>query len=305
MQKNNITISQLKVLVSVCDNNLNVTATANALNIAQSSVSKKIIALEESLGALLFYRNGKRLQYETEMCRKIVEQARKILLSFNDLDTIKQMPLAEEELVGELNIGTTHTQARYVLPEILKKFRQDYPNVSLAIHQDRPADLVTKLGQGKIDFAICTEALETNNNFKTIVSYSWNRSMVVPKNHPLAKIKSPMTLKMLAAHNIITYAKGFTGREVFESVFSHHNLVPTINVSTSDADVIKTYVRLGFGVGVIAEMAYEKEKDNDLIVHSLAHLFPKMYVRLAYQRSRYLSTKMQRFIELFDQCSNR
>ncbi len=301
MQKDKITISQLEVLVAICDNNLNITAAANSLGIAQPSVSKKIISLEESLGASMFYRNGKRLQYETEMCRQIVEQARKVLLAFNDLDTIKHMPIADNEMMGELCIGTTHTQARYVLPNILKKFQTEYPKVSLNIAQGKPSELVTWLGQGKIDFAICTEKLETNNNFKTIISYTWNRAMVVPKDHQFASITTPISLKQLAEQPIVTYAKGFTGREAFEEVFTDNNLVPKIKISTSDADIIKTYVRLGFGVGVMAEMAYEKDLDSDLAIHSLGHLFPKMNVRLAYQRTRYLSSKMQRFIDLFDQ----
>lgn len=301
----NISISQLRALVAVCDCNLNITAAAKLLATTQSSISKKIIRLEEELGVPLFYRNGKHLQYETDACHRLLSQARLVLASYDDLYLMSRSTQQQKEVTGELNIGTTHTQARYTLPLILAKFQEDYPRVNLNIYQDKPSELVALLGRGNIDFAICTEALETNNNFKTILTYSWNRLLVVRADHPLAKLNRPITLKMLAGEQLVTYSAGFTGRKAFEEVFRANDLQPHFRISTSDTDVIKTYVRLGFGVGVITDLAYEKEKDKDLCVHSLAHLFPQMHVRLAYQQNRYLTTVMQRFIELFTQFSKK
>lgn len=294
-----ITVSQLRTLVAICDNDLNVTAAANQLNISQPSMSKKLSALEQAIGKPLFYRNGKRFQYETDLCRQVAAVAREILLKFDNLALLSDS--AEGKTVsGEILIGTTHTQACYVLPGVLMAFRRDYPDVTVEIRQGTPADLVRQLNSNQLDMVICTEELEANKNLRTMIVFSWNRCLLLKKDHPLVTARK-LTLPLLAKYPIVTYTPGFTGRSSFDTAFAGAGLSPRIAVSAVDADVIKTYVRLGFGIGIIAEMAYEEDKDEDFVMRPLDHLFPEMHVRLAYQRDKYIPSSMQRFIELFRQ----
>lgn len=292
-----MTISQLRVLVAICDNDLNVTAAASQLNMAQPSVSKKLSMLEKKIGHPLFFRNGKRFQYETDLCRQVSGIAREILLR---CDNIKALGAASDvaQISGRLVIGTTHTQARYVLPDVLGEFNREYPDVVINMVQGSPAELVRLVSSNLVDVVICTEALETNSNLRTLVLFEWNRSVIMEQGHPLTKVRE-ITLQQLIRYPIVTYVEGMTGRRVFNDAFTRANLSPRVMISAADADVIKLYVRKGFGVGIIAEMAYEHEWDSDLAVRSLRHLFPPMHVRLAYQREKFLSKSMQRLIELF------
>lgn len=292
-----ITLSQLRTLVAICDNDLNVTAAAQQLRTSQPAVSKQLSTLEQALGAPLFYRNGKRFQYETVHCREILPLAREVLLKCDNLLALSQ---PQDDLSGTLQIGTTHTQARYVLPRVLAAFRREYPKVAVEIRQGAPAELVRQLSSNQLDFVLCTEALETNANFRTMVSFSWNRCLLLPPAHPLTKTRT-LSLKALAKHPMVTYTPGFTGRSAFDAVFAAAGLTPQVSVAATDADVIKTYVRLNFGIGIVAEMAYDEEKDKDLLMRPLGHLFPAMQVRLAYQREKFLTAGMQRFIEIFRQ----
>lgn len=296
-----LTLSQLRTLIAIYDNELNVTAAAQEMDVAQPSVSKKLSALETLIGSPLFYRNGKRFQYETDLCRELVPLVREILLKCDNLKSLAGH-LDSADISGRLVIGTTHTQARYVLPQVLNAFRQDYPNVVISIRQGAPADLVRLLSSNHLDCVICTEALENNRNFSTITSFRWNRCLLLPARHPLAT-QRPLTLAALAGYPIVTYTSGFTGRSAFDQAFTDAGLSPRVMVSATDADVIKTYVRLGFGIGIVAQMAYEKEKDRDLTMRPLNGLFPEMKVRLAYQREKFISPCMQRFIELFTEHS--
>ena len=299
--KDDITISQLRTLVAICDNDLNVTAAALQLNMAQPSVSKKLSALERTLGKPLFFRNGKRLQYETDLCRDIIALARSVLLR---CDNMMVMSGGEKDIGGVLSVGTTHTQACYVLPPVLREFRAAYPNVAVQITQGAPLDLVRLLGSGRIDLLICTEALESNKSLRTISSFSWNRCLITLPDHPLA-VAEEVSLAALAQYPIVTYVKGFTGRGAFDDTFAATGLSPRVMVSAADADVIKTYVRAGFGVGVIAEMAYDEKRDADLRMRSLSSLFPRMMVRLAYSREKYVPVAMQYFIQLFQERTRR
>ena len=298
-KEKDITLTQLRTLVAICDNDMNVTAAAEKLNIAQPSVSKKLSALEAAIGKPLFYRNGKRFQYETDLCREVTRMAREILLKCDNLSLLNDAE-TQDTVSGELLIGTTHMQARYILPKVLTHFRKEHPNVVVNLYQGLPVNLARRLGNNQLDFVICTEALETNSNFCTITSLSWNRCLLVPKNHPLATAQK-ITLPMLTKYPIVTYVRGITGRAAFDDAFSAAGLTPRVMVSGADADIIKTYVRLGFGIGIVADIAYEKDKDRDLISRPLEHLFPQMQVRLAYQRDRIIPASMQRFIELFCQ----
>ncbi|MCH9705609.1 MAG: LysR family transcriptional regulator [Proteobacteria bacterium] len=298
-----IKLSQLRTLVAICDNDLNVTAAAQQLNIAQPSMSKKLSTLEQAIGKSLFYRNGKRFQYETDLCREVSKLAREILLKCDNLLMLGET-FDQTTISGELSIGTTHTQARYVLPQVLEKFRKDYPDVVISIRQGAPVELVRMLNSNQLDFVICTEALETNTNFRTMTSFNWNRCLLLPPTHPLVKVRK-ITLTALAKYPLVTYTQGFAGRPAFDNTFSTAGIIPKIMVSATDADVIKTYVRLGFGIGVVAEMAYDAKKDADLVMRPLEALFPAMQVRLAYQREKFISASMQRFIELFCQIADK
>lgn len=292
-----LTLIQLRILVAICDHDLNISAAAETLGIAQPSVSKRLAVLEQIIGEPLFVRNGKRLQYETDLCRQIVSQARNILLKCDDL-RLMGAAAAGKTVAGSLAVGTTHTQARYILPPVIAEFRRDYANIAIEMMQGSPTDLVRLLASNRLDMVVCTESLAQNPALKTMHAYSWNRSLIVPHNHALAVAKK-ITLQQLTRHPIITYSHGFTGRRAFEETFTQAGLQPKIMVSAADADVIKTYVRLGLGVGVVGEMAYDAKADKDLTCHSLAHLFPTMQVYLAYQKEKFITAGMQRFIELF------
>ena len=301
--KKDISLSQLRVLVAVCDNNLNVTAAAAAVGLSQSSVSKKIISLERAIGKPLFHRSGKRFRYRTDICVEVVRQAREALSAHDNLIRIKDRirSTSKDEMVGKISIGTTHTQARYVLPGVLRQFHREYPQISISICQGAPLELTHLLAREALDLVLCTEQLEGNENFSNLGFYEWNRCLVVLPDHPLAQT-TPLKLRHLSAHPIITYNPGFTGRGIFDATFEKADIETNVTVSAIDADVIKTYVRLGFGVGIVAEMACGPESgDEDLVVRPLGHLFPPMRTRLAHLNRRYLSSPMQRFVEIFDQ----
>ena len=296
MRKKDITIAQLRALVAVCDNDLNVTAAAAQLKTVQPSVSKKLMTLEKQIGKPLFLRNGKRFLHETELCQEVVKTARRILLQCDNIAAFVH-GAGGEVVTGELSIGTTHTQGRYTLPSILCRFRSEYPNIQLNITQGSPVELVRLLNNNTVDMVICTEMLAGNSNFRILPMLSWNRCLIGYAAHPLFSSVG-LTLKKLAAYPLITYVHGFTGRAVFDETFAKAELAPTVAVSASDSDIIKTYVRFGFGCGVIAEMAYQPDKDSDLAMRSLAELFPDMCVYIAYQREKFIPSYMQRFIEL-------
>ena len=290
-------LSLLRALLAVCDSRFNVSKAARAEHATQPSISRKILELEEAVGQPLFIRRGRRFSGLTALGREITDEARTVLMKCDNI-----MRLGESHRRGkpggDLRIATTHTQARYVLPKIVNDFRANYPGIGLHIMQGSPAQLVRQMEDNLADLAICTEALEHHSSLRVVDSYHWNRVLIVRPDHTLANARK-LTLQLLAAHPLITYAHGFTGRGAFDDAFSHARVSPRVMMSAADADVIKAYVRLGIGAGVIAEVAYDDKDDADLANRPLAHLFPQMRVRIAYHREKFVSEAMGYFIDLF------
>jgi LysR family cys regulon transcriptional activator len=200
---------------------------------------------------------------------------------------------------GKLNIATTHTQARYALPSVIQGFMNKYPNVSLHMHQGTPQQISDAAAKGDADFAIATEALHLYGDLIMLPCYHWNRSIVVSKSHPLAKKADNLTLQDVAAFPLITYVFGFTGRSELDKAFAQYGLEPQIAFTATDADVIKTYVRLGIGVGVVASMAIDEVVDKDLVVINASHLFKASTTKIGFRKGTFLRSYMYDFIERF------
>ena len=289
-------LQQLRYIWEVARHDLNVTATAESLYTSQPGISKQVRMLEDELGVQIFQRSGKHLTEVTPAGTAIiaivgeildqVENIRHIAQEFNDQDR------------GALSVATTHTQARYVLPKIIQRFISRYPDVALHMHQGTPIQISELASRGTVDFAIATEALELFENLIMMPCYRWNRSVIVPRDHPLAKQKT-LTLKTLADYPIVTYVFGFTGRSQLDKAFNDAGYTPRVVFTAADADVIKTYVKLGLGVGIVASMAYDPEKDNDLLAIDASHLFEASTTKIGFRRGTFLRGYMYEFIELF------
>jgi len=290
--------AQLHMLVSICENDLNVSAAARDMEQAQSAVSKQIQLLERGLDQQIFIRRGKRLTALTPFGKEILKDARKILM-LEDQIKRKAHEFAHDTVRGELRIGTTHLQAKHVLPEIVREFRRIYPNVFLQIHQSKPRDILEMLINNRVDVGICTEVLgEETGELVVEDAYKWNRCLVLPSGHALADKKS-ISLQDLAHSPLITYAQGFTGRRTFDQTFAEANLLPNVVFSAADSDIIKTYVRLGMGIGVIADRAFDAEHDRGLACRDLSHLFPDMTTLIGWRRDKYLTAGLTKFLSIF------
>ena len=289
-------LQQLKYISEVAKHDLNVSATAESLYTSQPGISKQIRMLEDELGIQIFQRSGKHLTSITSAGQVIIDMAEEIL---DKADNIKRVADDfRDNSQGSLSIATTHTQARYVLPNIIQDFIKLYPNVSLHMHQGTPMQISELASRGKVDFAIATEALELFDNLIMMPCYRWNRSVIVKANHPLAENK-PLTLEKLAEYPIVTYVFGFTGRSQLDKAFRAAGLAPKLVFTASDADVIKTYVRLELGVGIVASMAVDEQLDSDLVVLDASHLFESSVTRIGFRKSTFLRTYMYDFIRLF------
>lgn len=289
-------LQQLRYIYEVARHDLNVSATAESLYTSQPGVSKQIRMLEDELGIQIFRRSGKHLSEITLAGTVIIDIAGQIL---DKVENIKNIALEfSNQHRGSLSVATTHTQARYVLPDIIKNFINSYSEVSLHMHQGTPVQISELASKGTVDFAIATEALELFDNLIMMPCYRWNRSVIVPKHHPLTKQK-PLTLEILARYPIVTYVFGFTGRSQLDRAFNDAGLTPKVVFTASDADVIKTYVKLGLGVGIVASMAYDPVLDKELIAIDASHLFEASTTKIGFRRGTYLRTYMYDFIELF------
>lgn len=289
-------LQQLRYIWEVAHHDLNVSATAQSLYTSQPGISKQIRLLEDELGVEVFSRSGKHLTRITPAGETIIEKAGEIL---RKVESIKQV--AQEfsnEKKGSLSVATTHTQARYALPEVIEGFIGRYPDVSLHMHQGSPIQISELAADGNVDFAIATEGLELFNDLIMLPCYRWNRCIVVPKGHPLASLSS-VTLEDVAEHPIVTYVFGFTGRSKLDEAFMHRGLAPRVVFTATDADVIKTYVRLGLGIGIIAQMAYDAELDDDLVAIDASHLFEQSTTMIGCRRGTFLRGYMYEFMELF------
>ena len=289
-------LQQLRYIWEVAHHDLNVSATAQSLYTSQPGISKQIRLLEDELGVEIFSRSGKHLTRVTPAGEAILRTAGEIL---RKVESIKQV--AQEfsnERKGTLSIATTHTQARYALPQIISDFMQKYPDVALNMHQGTPMQISEMAADGTADFAICTEALELFSDLVMLPCYRWNRSILVPKGHPLTTLDK-VSLEDLAAQPIVTYVFGFTGRSKLDEAFFENGLNPRVVFTAADADVIKTYVRLGLGVGIVASQAFSPEQDRDLVAIDASHLFKPSVTSIACRRGSFLRGFMYEFIEAF------
>ena len=289
-------LQQLRYLCAVVDHGLNVSVAADALFTSQPGISKQIRQLEDELGVPIFIRQGKRLAALTAGGEVIVATARRALQELNNLKRVGAEFKSED--TGALAIATTHTQARYVLPPVLKRFAERYPKVRLLLHQGNPAQVAEQTERADVDVGIATEALADYPGLVSLPCYTWNRCVLVPKGHPLGKVR-PLTLEALARYPIVTYDFSFTGRSQINAAFAAKGIEPNVVLTALDSDVIKTYVEMGLGVGIIAQMAYDPARDTQFDKLDAAHLFAASTTRLALRRGVYLRGFVYEFITLF------
>ncbi|WP_214000120.1 HTH-type transcriptional regulator CysB [Arsukibacterium sp.] len=290
-------LQQLRYIVEVLNHNLNVSATAESLYTSQPGISKQVRMLEDELGIQVFGRSGKHLTHVTPAGRDVIEIAQQILAKVESIKAVaKEHTLPDQ---GKLNIATTHTQARYALPSVISGFMQKYPKVSLHMHQGSPQQISEAASRGEADFAIATEALHLYGDLVMLPCYHWNRSVIVRQDHPLAQLGRKIAVEDVAQHPIVTYVFGFTGRSELDRAFAAKGLEPRIVFTATDADVLKTYVRLGLGVGVIASMAIDPQLDKDLVALDARHLFEASTTKIGFRKGAFLRTYMYDFIQRF------
>ena len=285
---------QLRIVRETVRQDFNLTTVANALFTSQPGVSKHIKDLEDELGIEIFVRRGKRLLGLTEPGKELLAVVERILLDAQNVRSIADQFSSRE--TGNLVIATTHTQARYTLPDVIKRFKAEYPKVHLALHQGSPREIAELLSAGEVDIAIATEGLDSVPEVVTFPCYSWHHALIVPQGHPLTQVAEP-TLAAIAEYPIVTYHEGFTGRANIDRSFAEAGVVPDIVLSAIDADVIKTYVDIGLGIGIVASMAYHPERDANLVRLDLPGLFGENTTRLALRRGVYLRSYAYAFID--------
>jgi LysR family transcriptional regulator, cys regulon transcriptional activator len=289
---------QLRIIREAVQRNFNLTEVANALFTSQSGVSKHILDLENELGIELFVRKGKRLTGLTEPGKELVGIVERMLIDAKNIKRLAEQFANRDE--GSLTIATTHTQARYALPPVVRRFRESFPKVHLVLHQAGPAEIVSLLQSGDADIGIATESLDASpaqsSPFVSFPFYEWRHAVVVPDGHPLTKLPT-LTLEALAEHPLITYHEGYTGRPRIDATFAAAGLVPDVVMSALDADVIKTYVEVGLGVGIVASMAFDPSRDIGLKRLDASHLFEPNTTRIAVRRGHYLRGYAYRFLE--------
>jgi LysR family transcriptional regulator, cys regulon transcriptional activator len=295
-------LQQLRFLREVADRNLNITEAAEALHTAQPGVSKQIRLLEEELGITIFVRAGKRIVSITEPGQQVVRMARQVLDSAENLKRASKDFTSRDS--GQLTIATTHTQASYVLPPIVTQFAKRYPKVRLSLKQGNPHQVAEMVLAGQADVGIATESLTGYKDLVSLPCYEWNRVVVAPKDHPILDTKK-LTLARLGEEPIITYDPNFTGRSKIDQAFSNAGVAPNIVLTALDSDVIKRYVAIGLGVGIIASMAYDNAWDQQLGVLDCAHLFESSVTRIAFRRNGFLRVFHYDFVEMFAPKLNR
>ncbi|MGV3741937.1 MAG: CysB family HTH-type transcriptional regulator [Burkholderiaceae bacterium] len=295
-------LHQLRFIREAVRQNFNLTEAAKALHTSQPGVSKAIIELEEELGVDVFTRHGKRIRGLTEPGRQILKSVETIMQEVDSLKRIGKEFAAQDS--GSLTIATTHTQARYSLPKVVQAFTQKYPKVRLSLLQGNPKQIAEMVLKDQADLAIATEAIASVDGLVSLPCYQWEHVIVVPRDHALLKLKV-VTLEDLAAYPLITYDSAFAGRNKIDHAFSLRSVTPDILLEAIDADVIKTYVELGMGVGIIAGMAFDPERDTNLQAIKAGHLFGSNLSRLAIKQGAYLRSYVYTFIELLTPTLNR
>ena len=288
-------LQQFRYVLEVSRRNLNVSEAAEALHTSQPGVSKQIRALEEELGTAIFVRQGRRFAAITDAGREIVAVVERILAEVTNLKAVGEE--FAHHAKGNLAVAVTHTQARYALPSVVTAFKKRFPEVKLKLLQGNPHQLARMVVSGEADVAIATEALDEYPELLTLPCYSWHHCVVVPEGHPLAQA-TPLTLEAIARYPIITYDPTFAGRNAVDRSFAARQLQPEVVLSALDSDVIKSYVSLGLGVGIISARAFREGKDEGLVALDCDHLFPTQTTRLAYKRGAYLRAYTVEFIRL-------
>jgi len=289
-------LQQLRYLNEIVRCELNISDAAGALFTSQPGISKQIKLLEEELGIDIFVRNGKRIVALTEPGKAVLQIAQRVLHETDNLKQVGQEFSRQDS--GSLTIATTHTQARYALPQVIKAFTLRYPGVKLGLHQGSPTQIAEMVLSGEADIGIATESIALYDELVTLPCYEWHHCVVVPPKHPLLNEKR-LTLKKLAQFPLITYDFAFTGRNKINQAFSEASIDPNITLTAIDADVIKTYVELGLGVGIVAQMAFVPERDRQLRMIDAGHLFQPSTTRIAIRQNQYLRGFGYYFIELF------
>jgi len=291
-----MTLKQLRCLREVIRANFNISAAALALHATQSGLSRQLQLLEQSLGVALFMRRGKRLIGLSTAGKKILLLAERILL---DAENIRESAREQSDTTrGSLTIATTHTQARYALPAVIRRFIREYPQVRLSLRQGTPAEVSSLVSSGKADISIATEPAEPQQDLAMLPCHELQRIVLVPARHPLLKAKR-LTLKTLAQHPLITYDFAFVGRSKIVSAFEAAGFEPTIVLNAIDADVIKTYVEFGLGIAIIPEIAFEPRRDQALRAIRADHLFEPNTINLGVRRHHHLPAYVYAFIEMF------
>ena len=289
-------LQQLRYLAEVARRSLNISEAAEALHTSQPGVSKQIRALEDELAIEVFVRHGKRLVSVTEPGKAVIAIAERILAEAVNLKRAGE-EFANDQ-IGTLTIAATHTQARYALPKAVAAFKRRYPQVELRIHQGNPTQICDQVAAGEADLCVATEMIDRYAGLVCLPVYQWNRCVVVPPEHPLLQ-KKPLTLEQLARFPIVTYDFAFANRALVQKAFESRGLAPHIVLSAQDSDVIKTYVELGLGVGILAGMAFDPERDRGLRAIDASHLFESSTTRLGIKRGAYLRRYAYDFIETF------
>jgi len=290
-------LQQLKYLLAIVDNGLNITAAAERLYTSQPGVSKQLKLLEEELGLQLFTRKGKSLGGVTAAGQQVIDRARLIMQEVENIRSLASDYYHEEE--GTLSIATTHTQARYVLPDVVREFRKRYPRVSLNLHQGTSEQIADMVSANEIDFAIATGSRDLFSDLLLVPSYRWDRKILVPNDHDLAKLKRKLSLHDLAKYPLVTYVFSFGGQSSLKKAFSNEGLEPDVVFTARDADVIKTYVRMGLGVGIVASMAEDCDDKKDLTAIDAEGLFPRSTTWIGFRKDAVLRRFMLDFIQLF------
>lgn len=286
-------LNQLELLRTLHETGFNLSRAAEKMHVVQSAVSRQLQLFEAELGSPLFARQGKKLIGLTPLGERVMAEVDLINQAKKNIQLIADDFLDSSS--GTLHIATTHTQAKYLLPGPIARFRLRYPGIKIYMVQSSPDNLIDLLHQHKADIAICTERLAEDDQLVVKPAYHWHHVAVMPKGHPLAE--GEITLQRLSAQPILTYTPGFTGRSAIEKAFVDAHLPLDINLAAADSDVIKTYVRLGMGVGIIAGTSYEPVKDADLVARSLMDLIPSSTTKIAYLRQLYLPSYCQYFLD--------
>ena len=289
-------LQQLRYICEIARAGLKVSDAAANLFTSQPGISKQVRLLEEELGVQIFRRSGKHFAEITPAGREIIRRAEQILLEARNIKSVAQE--FADEGHGSLSIATTHTQACYALPDTIQRFRAQYPKISLHIHMGTPQQIAEMAARSEVDFAIATEALELLEDLVTLPCYHWNRCVVAALDHPILN-ETPLTLERLAQFPIVTYVYGFTGRSTLDKAFAEKGLKPDVVFTATDSTTLKTYARLGVGVGIMAKMAFDPATDAGLAMIDASHLFPVNTSHIAFRRGAALRKYMYDFMQLF------